>query len=83
MSKSQSCGLSGQKEPVCCSPLVSCTCQAQESSITDFYTKSSKLWFLRCSSGLDLSDGEIVLLLGQLFRGVVLLPVNICVSNAI
>lgn len=83
MSKSQSCRLSGQKEPVCCSALASCTCHAQKSSMTDLCTEPNKLWFLLCFPGLDLSDGELALLFGQLFQGIVPLPVNICVSDAI
>lgn len=83
MSKSQSCRLSGLKEPVCCSALASGTCQAQKSSMTDLCTESNKLWFFLCSPGLDLSDGELAQLFGQFFQGIVPLPLNICVSDAI
>ena len=83
MSKSQSCRLAGQKEPACCSALASGTCQAQNSSVTDLCTESSRLCFLLRSSILDLSNGELALLFGQLFQGIAPLPVNICVSDAI
>lgn len=83
VSHSQSWGFSGQREPVSCSVLVSCTSQAQKSSVTDLCTEPNKLWFLPCSPGLDLSDGELALLFGQLFQGIVALPVKICVSDAI
>lgn len=51
--------------------------------MTDLCTEPNKLWFLPCSPGLDLSDGELALLFGQLFQGIVALPVKICVSDAI
>lgn len=83
MSQSQSWGFSGHKEPVGCSALASCTSPAQKSAVTDLCTESNKLWFLPCSPGLHLSDGELALLFGQLFQGIVSLPDNICVSDAI
>lgn len=83
MSQSQSWGFFAQREPVGCSALASCSSQAQKSTDTDLCTDSNKLWFLPCSPGLDLSAGELALLFGQLLQGIVPLPVNICVSDAI
>lgn len=83
MSQSQPWGFSAQTEPVGCSALASGTSQAHKNAATDPCTESNKLWFLPCSPGLALSDGELALLFGQLLQGIVPLPVNICVSDAI